>query len=102
MCRTAKWKYVHDAMGAGKMIFLSHFYTKKRSFCQDRLGTNIGKVEKMRCVFCRGRPRCAPRRCSLVCCSEQFSPHCANHPPVAYLCRAALRRASFDYSLCMI
>ena len=38
MCRTAKWKYVHDAMGAGKMIFLSHFYTKSDHFAKTGSG----------------------------------------------------------------
>ena len=34
------------ARGADNAIF-APFYTKKRSFCQDRLGTNIGNAEKM-------------------------------------------------------
>ena len=33
-----------------KTPFLSHFYAKKRSICQDRLGTNI---EKKGGVLCR-------------------------------------------------
>jgi hypothetical protein len=36
-----------------KTPLLSHLNIK-RSFCQDRLGTDIGKEEKKRCVFGRG------------------------------------------------
>ena len=40
------------AIGA-KTPFLEHIQLK-RSFCQDRLGTNIGKVERQEGVFRRG------------------------------------------------
>jgi hypothetical protein len=38
--------------GCEKRLFLAPFSILKRSFYQDRLGTNIGKVEKK--VFCVG------------------------------------------------
>jgi hypothetical protein len=49
------------AVGAINASFLPRFYTKKRSFCQDRLGTNIGKFEgKGRAR--RARWHAAPRK----------------------------------------
>ena len=38
-----------------KRVFLSSLYIKP--FCQDRLGTNIGKVEKKRALFAPGCPQ---------------------------------------------
>jgi hypothetical protein len=32
--------------GEGTKTLFAPFYTKKRSFCQDRLGTKVGKVEE--------------------------------------------------------
>jgi hypothetical protein len=37
--------------GAKKLYFLSHLYIKKGTFYQDRLGTNIGKVEQRVAFF---------------------------------------------------
>jgi hypothetical protein len=34
-----------------KTVFLSHLYIYKRSFYQDRLGTNIGRALKKETVF---------------------------------------------------
>jgi hypothetical protein len=42
-----------DIFGA-KHAFLSRFYTRNEPFCQDRLGTNIGKALKTREAFFAG------------------------------------------------
>jgi hypothetical protein len=42
-----------DIFGA-KHAFLCHFYTRNEPFCQDRLGTNIGKALKTREAFFAG------------------------------------------------
>jgi hypothetical protein len=34
----------------GKRAFFGHHFAQKRPFCQDRLGTNTGRVEKKGCV----------------------------------------------------
>ena len=43
----------YDADGMLKTVFLEPFYVYKRSFYQDRLGTNIGKPQKQTVFSCR-------------------------------------------------
>ena len=47
-----------------KRLFLSSLYIQTRSFCQDRLGTNIGKVEKTRRSSQARRAPGPTRRCA--------------------------------------
>jgi hypothetical protein len=50
------WSFLFNAFGAEqKTPFLSHLYIKTRSFYQDRLRTNIGKLEKE--AFCAGNAK---------------------------------------------
>ena len=49
--------FVLEPADLRKTVFLSHLYTK-RSFCQDRLGTNIEKTQK-RVAFFAGTPGAA-------------------------------------------
>jgi hypothetical protein len=35
----------------GKRLLLGRFYTKVRSLCQDRLGTDVGRVEQKMCFL---------------------------------------------------
>ena len=49
-------------LGAKKRLG-EQFCILKRSFYQDRLGTNIGKAEKERGVLCRPFSGCSVRRC---------------------------------------
>ena len=48
--RGGKLNFFEGGVRCGKRLrktaFLSHLYIYKRSFCQDRLGTNIGKTQK--------------------------------------------------------
>jgi len=45
--------YMASKSGAGKSVLYT-IYIYKRTFCQDRLGTNIGKVEKREAFFAGG------------------------------------------------
>jgi hypothetical protein len=48
-CLVRAWQVVkRELIGANNAPFLEPFHTKKRSFCQDRLGTSLGKVQKKR------------------------------------------------------
>jgi hypothetical protein len=69
-----------------KTHLLRHFYTKKRSIHQDRLGTNIGKVEKKRAALSY---RARSQRTSL-----QTSPHTAWWLFVCTSCRTCTERFS--------
>jgi hypothetical protein len=64
-CR-GPWEW-DDCIGA-ENAFLEPFYTKTRSFYQDGLGTNIGKVEKVEAFLCRRHElRTELRRVAGVC-----------------------------------
>jgi hypothetical protein len=48
-CRCQSLPHQQGEKTAG--VFLSHLHIKMPSFCQDRLGTNIGKTQKQSTVF---------------------------------------------------
>ena len=57
-------KQGHVSTGSAKnATFCAIYILKKRTFCQDRLGTNMGKSTQKRLVaFCAGSVVCAARR----------------------------------------
>ena len=60
---TSTWtaRKIEEACAGKKTPSFAPFYTKNGSFYQDRLGTNISKLLKKRCVFMQSRTAWACR-----------------------------------------